>query len=202
MGAVLSLIALSSFVGPPLASARLEALGVRTIGELAQADIGRLAEHFGERYARWLADSARGHDERPVVTEREPKSVSRETTFERDLDPGRDREALSRALLALCERVGSDLERKGYAGKTVGVKLRYADFRTVTRDTTLEHATGDPQTIRRMARVARKRVALDRKVRLLGVRVGSLVRAGGGGQDSTHGQSMHGEPGENFRLFD
>ena len=186
----------------PRASARLEALGIHTIGELAQANFDVLGEQFGERYARWLAASARGHDERPVVTQREPKSISRETTFERDLDPDRDREALSRTLLALCERVGSDLQRKGYAGKTIGVKLRYADFQTVTRDTTLEHATGDPLTIRRMARVALKRVALDRKLRLLGVRVGSLVRADEGGQDSTHGQSMHSEAGENFRLFD
>ena len=186
----------------PRASARLEPLGIRTIGELAQADIGMLVEHFGERYARWLADAARGHDEHPVVTEREPKSVSRETTFERDLDPERDRDALSRTLLALCERVGSDLQRKGYAGKTIGVKLRYADFQTVTRDTTLEHATDDPLTIRRMARVALKRVVLDRKLRLLGVRVGSLVRADESGQDGTHGQSVHGEAGENYRLFD
>jgi len=183
----------------PRAGARLETLGVRTIGELAQSELGMLIEHFGERYGRWLAAVAQGHDERPVVTEREPKSVSRETTFERDLDPERDREALSRTLLALCERVGSDLERKGYAGKTVGVKVRYADFRTITRDTTLEHPTGDPQTIRRAARGALKRVALDRKLRLLGVRVGSLVRAGEHGQDSRPRQT---EGSENFRLFD
>ncbi len=183
----------------PRAGARLETLGVRTIGELAQAELGMLIEHFGERYGRWLAEVAQGHDERPVVTEREPKSVSRETTFERDLDPERDREALSRTLLALCERVGSDLERKGYAGKTVGVKVRYADFRTISRDTTLEHPTRDPQTIRRAARGALKRVALDRKLRLLGVRVGSLVRAGEHGQDSRPRQS---EGSENFRLFD
>jgi DNA polymerase-4 len=186
----------------PRASARLEALGIHTVGELAQADIGRLVEQFGERYARWLAASARGHDERPVVTQREPKSISRETTFERDLDPDRDREALSRTLLALCERVGSDLQRKGYVGKTIGVKLRYADFQTVTRDTTVDHATGDPQTIRSMARVALKRVALDRKLRLLGVRVGSLVRADEAAGNGTHGQSMPGGTGENLRLFD
>ena len=101
----------------PRASARLETLGIRTIGELAQAPVGMLIEHFGERYGRWLADAAQGHDERPVVTEREPKSVSRETTFERDLDPERDRDALSRTLLALCERVGSDLAAQGLRGQ-------------------------------------------------------------------------------------
>jgi DNA polymerase-4 len=188
----------------PRASTKLGTLGVRTIGQLAQTQIGTLIEHFGERYGRWLADVAQGHDERPVVTEREPKSVSRETTFEGDLDPGRDRDALSRTLLALCERIAGDLGRKGYAGKTIGVKLRYADFRTVTRDTTLEYPTRDPQTIRRAARVALKRVALDRKLRLLGVGVGSLVRAGAQGQDSRPDRlSVHdGETGETLRLFD
>jgi DNA polymerase-4 len=188
----------------PRASTKLGTLGIRTVGQLAQAHVGTLIEHFGERYGRWLADVAQGHDERPVETEREPKSVSRETTFERDLDPERDRDALSRTLLALCERIAGDLGRKGYAGKTIGVKLRYEDFRTVTRDTTLEYPTGDPQTIRRAARASLKRVALDRKLRLLGVRVGSLVRAGQQAQDSRPDRpSVHdGETGETLRLFD
>ena len=188
----------------PRASTKLEALGIRTIGQLAQAPVDVLIEHFGERYGRWLADIAHGHDERPVVTEREPKSLSRETTFERDLDPERDRDALSQTLLALCERVGGDLRRKGYAGKTIGVKLRYEDFQTVTRDTTLEHPTGDPQTIRRAARASLKRVALDRKLRLLGVRVGSLVRAGQEQPDSRldRPSEHNGEAGESLQLFD
>jgi DNA polymerase-4 len=188
----------------PRASARLETLGIRTIGELAQADIGMLVEHFGERYARWLTDAARGHDERPVVTEREPKSVSRETTFERDLDAKRDRDSLAQTLLALCERVGHDLRRKGYAGKTIGVKLRYADFQTITRDTTLDHPTDDPQMIRNAARRCLKRMALDRRLRLLGVRVGSLVRAGEERPDSTpdHPSAQAGKAGESLPLFD
>jgi DNA polymerase-4 len=188
----------------PRASTRLEALGIRTIGELAQAPVGTLVAHFGERYARWLADVAHGRDERPVVTEREPKSVSRETTFERDLDPLRDREALSRTLLELCERLGRDLGRKGWAGRTIGIKLRYGDFRTVTRETTLEHATGDPQTIRSVARLCLKRVALDRKLRLLGVRVGSLARIAQEGQDSTPDRPSgeQREAGASSRPFD
>jgi DNA polymerase IV len=188
----------------PKASTKLEALGIRTIGELAQAQLDTLIEHFGKHYGRWLADVAQGRDERPVVTEREPKSVSRETTFERDLDPLRDREALSRTLLELCERLGSDLGRNGHAGKTIGVKLRYQDFQTVTRETTLEHATGDPQTIRSAARVCLKRVALDRKLRLLGVRVGSLVRTAQEGQDSRPGRpsAEQGEAATGLRLSD
>jgi len=188
----------------PRASAKLEELGIRTIGEIARTPLETLIEHFGERYGRWLADAARGRDERPVVTEREPKSISRETTFERDLHPQRDRDALSQILLALCQRLGSDLVRKGYAGKTIGVKLRYKDFQTVTRDLTLERPTSDPQAIRGAARLCLKRVVLDRKLRLLGVRASALVRAvqgeEGGGSDRRTAEE--GDAGESLRLFD
>ena len=71
----------------PKATVKLEALEIRTIGELAAANRQLLIETFGERYAGWLMDAAHGRDDRPVVTQRDPKSISRETTFERDLDP-------------------------------------------------------------------------------------------------------------------
>ena len=188
----------------PRANARLEALDIRTIGDLAQAPPEKLIEHFGERYGRWLCEAAHGRDERPVMTEQEPKSVSRETTFERDLHPRRDRDALSRILLVLCQSLSADLQRKGYAGRTIGVKLRYDDFRTVTRDHTLEDATDDPQAIRNAARTCLKRVVLDRKLRLLGVRAGSLVRAGQQEQARTpHRRSEEeSEAGQSLRLFD
>jgi DNA polymerase-4 len=188
----------------PRASTKLEGLGIRTIGELAQASVDELTQHFGERYGRWLAEVAHGRDERPVVTESEPKSVSRETTFERDLHPRRDREALSNILTALCDSLSSDLRRKGYVGRTIGVKLRYDDFRTVTRDSTLERPTGDAQAIRSAARTCLKRVTLDRKLRLLGVRAGSLVRAGQEQQltGPHRPNAEEGEPGESLRLFE
>jgi DNA polymerase-4 len=75
----------------PKAAARLEGLGIATIGQLAAADPAWLQDHFGSRYGQWLHDAAHGHDERPVVTESEPKSLSRETTFERDLHPATTR---------------------------------------------------------------------------------------------------------------
>jgi DNA polymerase-4 len=186
------------------ASAKLAALGIGTIGEVAHASLDVLIEHFGQHYARWLADAARGHDERPVVTQREPKSMSRETTFERDLHPQRDREALSQILLALCEGLTRDLERKGYSGKTIGVKLRYADFHTVTRDTTLAQPTTDLETIRGAARMCLKRVALDQRLRLLGVRIGSLVRTGQDGNGSTAdlASAQHLEASQSLGLFD
>jgi DNA polymerase-4 len=125
-----------------------------------------------------MHDAANGRDERPVVTHSEPKSISRETTFENDLHPVRDREALSRIFTDLCVRVASDLERKGYVGKTIGLKLRYDNFHTVTRDCTIEEPTRDAELIRRAAGACLKRVPLDRRIRLLGVRMGALSKPG------------------------
>jgi len=158
----------------PKSAAKLARLGIATIGELAQADRGWLAQQFGPSYGTWLADAARGIDERPVVTESEPKSISRETTFERDLHAMRDKAQLSRIFTALCEQVAADLLRKRYAGRTIGIKLRFEDFVTVTRDRTLAQAVADAGSIRRAAGECLKRVDLARRIRLLGVRVGSL----------------------------
>jgi DNA polymerase-4 len=162
----------------PKASAKLELLGIRTIGELAAAEPAFLLAQFGKSYGAWLAEAAQGRDDHPIVTHRECKSMSCETTFERDLHPQTDRPALSKLLVELCERLGRDLARKDCKGKTIGIKLRFDDFRTVTRDVTLTAATADPQTILDAARACLRRVSFDRKLRLLGVRVGSLVRPG------------------------
>jgi DNA polymerase IV len=161
----------------PKSSARLEALGIRTIGELAAADPAWLVEHFGRAHGAWMHDAARGRDERIVLTEMEPKSISRETTFDRDLSAQRDRAELSAIFTALCEGVSNDLRRKGYVGKTIGLKLRYDNFKTVTRDKTIERATDDAAVIRRAAGECLKRVPLDRRIRLLGVRAGALFPA-------------------------
>ena len=162
----------------PKAYARLQALGIATIGELAAADPQWLVEHFGRGYGAWLHHAAAGRDDRPLVTYSEPKSISRETTFERDLHPRRDRPELSTIFTRLCEQLADDLRRKGYVGRTIGIKLRYDDFRTVTRDRTIDAHTADASTIRRAAGECLRRVALDRRLRLLGVRMGSLVRQG------------------------
>jgi len=161
----------------PKAAARLEALGIRTIGELARADPALLIQRFGKHYGAWMHEAAHGHDERPVVTRSEPKSISRETTFEEDLHPVRDKERLSRVFTDLCVRVAADLARKGYLGKTIGLKLRYDNFKTVTRDRTLDEPTGDATAIRRAAGECLKRVPLERRIRLLGVRVAALSKA-------------------------
>ena len=160
-------------VGPRTAE-RLQGLGIRTIGDLAQAEPAWLIERFGKALGAWMHDAAHGRDERPVVTHSEPRSISRETTFERDLHAKRDREELSRIFTELCVDVSEDLQRTGYAARTIGLKLRYDDFRTVTRDKTIPVATQNAQTIREAAGECLKRVPLERRIRLLGVRAGGL----------------------------
>jgi DNA polymerase-4 len=161
----------------PKAGARLEALGIRSIGELAACERGWLVERFGKSYGAWLHDAAHGNDERPVVTSSEPVSMSRETTFDRDLHAVRDRAELSAVFTELVARLADDLRRKRVVGRTIGIKLRFDDFHTVTRDLTLPAPTADAAAIRHAAGLCLKRVPLERRLRLLGVRVGSLSHA-------------------------
>ncbi len=162
----------------PKADAKLERLGVRTIGELAERTPEWLVEHFGKATGAWMHRVAWGRDDRPVVTESEPVSMSRETTFERDLHAVRDRAELGAIFTHLCEKLAEDLQRKGYVGKTIGIKLRYDDFKIATRDQTIEAFTNDGKLIRRTAGLCLKRVPLERPLRLLGVRVGTLAKVG------------------------
>jgi len=133
----------------PKAEEKLLSLGITTIGQLAQKDVD------------WLI---------------EPVSISRETTFERDLHAVRDKAELGAIFTRLCEQVAADLAAKGYVGKTIGIKLRFDDFKSVTRDQTVDAYVGDAKTIRQVAGLCLKRVPLTQRLRLLGVRVGSLVR--------------------------
>jgi len=160
----------------PKAETRLHGLSIHTIGELASHPREALVEQFGRSYGAWMHEAAWGRDDRPVVTESEPVSMSRETTFERDLHAGRDRTQLGAIFTYLCERIAADLARKGYVGRTIGIKLRYDDFQIATRDITLDQFTANAQVIRSAAGQCLKRVDLSRRLRLLGVRVGKLVR--------------------------
>ncbi|MBP6057801.1 MAG: DNA polymerase IV [Nitrosomonas sp.] len=160
-------------IGPKAAN-KLASLGITTIAELAQADLNLLQIHFGRSYSTWLYEVSRGIDQRPVITHVEPKSISRETTFERDLHPRQDRSALSEAFTTLCTQVAEDLQHKGYIGRTISIKLRFEDFHTVTRDFTLTAHTADPAVIRRAAGECLRRVPLKKKLRLLGVKASAL----------------------------
>lgn len=160
----------------PKAEAKLVQHDIHSIGDLAQRDRLWLMQHFGKSYGAWLHDAAHGKDERPIETASEPVSISRETTFEHDLHAVRDREALGAIFTRLSEQVAADLQRKGYVGKTIGIKLRYDNFQSVTRDQTLTAYVNQAQAIRQAAGQCLKRVDLTRRLRLLGVRVGSLMK--------------------------
>ena len=161
----------------PKANAKLDSLGLRTIGDLAAADPQWLIERFGRSYGSWLTEAAHGRDDRPLSYSRDPKSISRETTFERDLHAKHDREELRALFTRLCERLADDLKRKGVVAKSVGVKLRQDDFRIVTRELTMDRYTADAAVIRRHAGLCLKRMPLERRFRLLGVRAGHLLAA-------------------------
>ena len=161
----------------PKAEAKLQAHGIHTIGDLAAKDLDWLKSEFGKSYGAWLHEASHGHDDRPVVTESEPVSMSRETTFEKDLHVVNDRAALGEIFTRLCEQVASDLQRKGYVGKTIGIKIRFDNFQSVTRDQTMDHYTANAADIRKIGGQCLKRVDMKRRLRLLGVRVGALVKA-------------------------
>jgi DNA polymerase-4 len=160
----------------PKAEAKLQAQGIHTIGDLAAKEREWLMQHFGKSYGAWLFDAAHGVDERPIVTESEPVSMSRETTFEKDLHVVNDRAALGDIFTRLCQQVAADLQRKGYVGKTIGIKLRFDNFQSVTRDQTIDHYTANAADIRKIGGQCLKRVDMKRRLRLLGVRVGALVK--------------------------
>jgi len=162
----------------PKAAAKLATLGIRTVGEVAAAEPAWLIEQFGRSFGAWLHEASHGRDERPVVTHSEPVSISRETTFERDLHAKHDRAELGEIFTRLCVQLAGDLQRKGYLGRTVGIKLRFEGFRTVTRDLTLDLPVQDAEAIRAAAGACLKRVDLSQRLRLLGVRMGGLCRPG------------------------
>ncbi|HTT39104.1 MAG TPA: DNA polymerase IV [Burkholderiales bacterium] len=157
----------------PKTEERLAAMGIRTIGELAAQPLDLLIERFGPAHGQFLYEAAHGIDDRPLITHWEPKQHSRERTFQQDID---DWQTIARALVRLSHDVAQGLQEDSYRGRTVGIKVRFADFETHTREKTLPEATNSEQTIRKAAFECLARLKLDRRVRLLGVRVGELEK--------------------------
>ncbi|MBI2553695.1 MAG: DNA polymerase IV [Candidatus Rokubacteria bacterium] len=149
----------------------LRAMGIETIGQLARVPVGVLVKRFG-KWGTLLHELAHGRDDRPVEAFAQPKSMGAEETFAEDT---RDGEELRRTLLAQAERVARGLRAEGYAGRTVTLKLRFADFHTITRSLTGE-ATQDGLEIFRRAFGLFERVERVQPVRLIGLSVSSLVR--------------------------
>ena len=154
--------------------ADLEAMGIRTIGQLAATPAPHLHARFG-RNGGFLIELALGRDARAVEPDAPPKSMGAEETFDRD---HRDIERLRATLRGQAERVARELRASGYAGRTVTLKLRYADFRTITRRHTGD-LTQDGLAIYRAARALFDAIELPQPVRLIGLSVSGL---GPGGQ--------------------
>jgi DNA polymerase-4 len=157
----------------PKTEAHLKSMGIEAIGQLAAVPLETLVETFGNSYGNFLFESSRGIDEAPLVTHWEPKSASRETTFQRDTD---NWQAIAKNLADLAREVVDDLKKSGYRGKNVTVKVRFSDFETVTRAKTLPDPSDSLESIRRAAFECLGRVELKKRVRLVGVRVGKLER--------------------------
>ena len=149
---------------------KLEKLGIRTIGELAAHPRADLVAQFGA-FGEWMHDLARGIDPRPVVPERVEKSKGMERTFEEDT---LDLESLRRKLLEFSEEVAFDLRASALRGRTVSIKVRFSDFRTVTRSRTLDFPTNLGPRIYTVARDLLERTELAKPVRLLGVSLSNL----------------------------
>jgi DNA polymerase IV len=155
----------------PKTVARLERLGVTTLGALGGTPDAKLIEWFGKRLGPHLGALARFEDDRSIETVRVAKSESRETTFDYDLRGLAELEpVLERLTAQLCET----LEREERRGRTIGIKLRYADFTTLTRARTLDVAVNDSATVGGVALELLRRLDPRLPVRLLGVRVAGL----------------------------
>ncbi len=153
----------------PKTEAYLKSVAIQTIGDLAKTPLDTLVDHFGSSYGTYLHDAAQGIDDAPLITHWEPKSSSRETTFQEDTD---DWQEIARCLAKLVAESVDDIKDRGYQGRQVTVKIRFSDFETHTRATTLKEPTDNRERIRKAAFFCLGRFELKKKVRLVGVRIG------------------------------
>ncbi len=148
-------------------------LGLRTVGDLAHVPVSTLQRALGRSAGAHLHALAWGRDERRVVAGEPDRSIGAEETFPRDVD---DPAVVRRELLRLAERTAARLRASGHAGRTVSIKVRFADFTTITRSRTLRDATDVAREIYATARMLYDALNLDRaRIRLVGVRVEGLV---------------------------
>jgi DNA polymerase IV len=161
----------------PKANDKLASFGVETIGQLAQVAPHLLIRQFGQSYGRWLHEAAFGRDTRSVQTESESVSISRETTLDKNWHVVRDRELINQVMHQLCQGLERDLARKKLIAKQVGIKVRYEDFKSVTRDFSLREPISDANVIFQAALQCLDRAPDQLKIRLIGVRLAQLADA-------------------------
>ena len=149
----------------------LRRIGIETIGELAKIPVEILTAAFGKS-GKIIHNLANGIDDNKVIPFSPPKSISRETTFTKDTD---DLDKLKITLLKLSERVAGNLRREGYRALTVNLKLKFSDFKMITRSITLKNATCLGTEIYSEAlKLLEKNLPLGRRVRLIGVGISNL----------------------------
>ncbi|MDI1464882.1 DNA polymerase IV [Catellatospora sp. KI3] len=154
----------------------LRKLGLRTVGDVAQAPDGLLRGALGPALSAHLRELAAGRDSRRVSTEHQEKSIGAEVTFDTDVD---DPQALRRTLLALAQKVAGRARSSGQAGRTVSIKVRFADFRTVSRSRTLGGPTDVAHDVFTTAWELFEPVRAQQRIRLVGVRLEGLLAADG-----------------------
>jgi len=157
----------------PKTEEHLKKMGIETIGQLAALSSQNLVRNFGPSYGEYLYEASRGIDNSPLVTHWEPKSFSRETTFQVDV---KNWQVIARTIAELTREIVSDMARRGYHARTVTLKIRFDNFHMITRATTIEEYCASEEKIRKAAFACLKRVDLIRKVRLIGVRVTNLEK--------------------------
>lgn len=152
----------------PKTDHRLKMMEIRTIGQLRERSVEELQEFLGRKYGERLHHLSQGLDDAPVVSSRAPKSVSQERTFSTDLS---DKEGMYAILDDLSEMVSQRLKKKSLKARTIGIKIRFEDFRIATRSNTIGEPTDDAELIADISKMMLDRFALQgMKVRLLGVR--------------------------------
>jgi DNA polymerase-4 len=159
-------------------------MGIGTIGQIAALPLERLTEEFGQSYGRYLYEASRGIDDSPIVTHWEPRSMSREMTFETDV---RNWQVIAKTMAELTKDVVGAMREDGYRGRTVTLKIRFSDFETHTRSISLREPVDSEETIRRTVFECLKKVELKKRVRLIGVRVSNLEKQDRGPRNEDRG---------------
>jgi len=159
----------------PKTEIRLRELGLHTIGAVRARRQEDLTQALGGNLGAHLHQLAMGHDDRPVIPNWEPKSISNETTFEEDT---RDRELLVKTIRRLAESVGRRLRRENYRARKVTLKVRLEPFETHTRQVSVKRPVDTDEEIIRLALSLFDQFSLERRIRLIGVGTGDIVRPG------------------------
>jgi len=152
----------------------LASFGIKTIGDLAKMPPDILKAKFGDAMGQFMSDMSNGTDNRNIVPYSEPKSMGSEITFSKDID---DFATLQSTLLFISQKISTNMYSKGYKGRTLTVKIRYSDFRTITKRMTMKNYTSAIFDIYRSSVCLLREIDFVRKkVRLVGISVGSLKK--------------------------